>query len=107
MGFDEASMKNMAKMIKLMLPYEYDYIPKTTASKTLNDIFQSVKEDSPQLGEMEPFLGSIMQKIDKSRDTSKLDRTFMKVWAIIHKRYPPTNKVHPYPLEFEDEHEMS
>ena len=89
MGLDTASMKNMVKMIKLMLPYEYDYRPNTTPSKTLNDIFQSVKEDSPQLAEMEPFLGSIMQKIDNSGDTSKLDRTFMKVWAIIYKRYPP------------------
>ena len=92
MGFDEGSMKSMTKMIKLMLPYAYDYTPETTASKTLNDIFQDVKEDSPQLCEMEPFLGIIMQKIDKSGDKSKLDRIFMRVWAIIHKYYPPIEK---------------
>lgn len=88
MSFDEASFKSLSKMIKLMLPYEYDYEPETNPAKTLNDIFQVLKQENLKLGEMEPFLGSLMKKIDQSEDTSKLDKIFMEMGDVIHNRYP-------------------
>lgn len=84
---DVDSLKAMGKMIKLMLPYEYDYKPESTPSKTLNDIFQVMKEQNSKLDEMEPFLGSVMKKIDQSGDTSKMDKMFIKIGCIIHKYY--------------------
>ena len=85
---DEGSLKAMVKMIKLMLPYEYDYKPESTPSKTLDDIFQVMKEQNPKLDEMEPFLGTVMKKIDQSEDTSKMDMMFMEIRGVIHKHYP-------------------
>ena len=86
---DSASLKSMVKMIKLMLPYEYGYHPETSPSKAVGEIFDAMKEENSSIGEMEPFLGSVMKNIDQSEDTSKLDRTLMRIWKIIGKWYPP------------------
>lgn len=88
-GMNEAALKSMSKMIQVMLPYEMNYKPRETSTQALREIVDVLRESNPKANEFLGFINYILKQMDASEDTGKFDRALMRVWAIIHKYYPP------------------
>ena len=92
---NEAALKSMAKMIQVMLPYETNYEPTETSTQALREIVDVLRESNPKVNEFLGFINYIFKQMDASEDTGKFDRALMRVWAIIHKHYPPIKSYIP------------
>ena len=66
MNLPPSALKGIKDMVRGMLPYEVDYIPKTKQSIIVMDIFVMIVKQDNSFAEWEGFTMYTLKKIDKS-----------------------------------------